>query len=316
MRHFKVILSYVIFLVILLHANISNAANKKTLTFDGILTDTTDMNENSVWYYTGNNPLCTDEPIIMISVVRSVVIGDRLCRVLSVSIDDVIYPESELTVYYKNKQLYFHDNETWKIFYDFSLNVGDTLDYNLPSQTGYGFDIEPENPYQMVVTKVDTVFANNGQPLRRLYTERTSEIHLREGFNVSIEGIGSVSGLFGIHANVITEGCYQFLRCFTNGDYLFQLEDQCGPSSTSQVRVSTLQLTPNPGNDAINVSLPDGVDFPISYEVVGMTGQKMISGTVNSPTFDIEAVALPSATYLVRCSGRDGQQWYGQWVKM
>jgi len=303
--------------VILLHANISNAANKKTLTFDGILTDTTDMNENSVWYYTGENPDCTDEPIIMISVARSVVIGDRLCRVLGVSIDDVIYPESEVAVYYKDKRMYFYEDEEWKILYDFNMNVGDTLDYQYSEINVYYYNpFDPTYKYQVDVYKVDTVFANNDQPLRRLFTRLTSEQGFEEGENVSVEDVGSVFTLFVIHANVITEGCYQFLRCFTNGDYLFQLEDQCGPSSTSQVSVSTLQLTPNPGNDAINVSLPDGVDFPINYEVVGMTGQKMISGTATSPTFDIEAVALPSATYLVRCSGRDGEQWYGQWVKM
>ena len=316
MRHFKVILSYVIFLVILLHGNVSNATAKNMLNFDGIWSDTTDMSENSVWYYTGNNPLCTDEPIVMISVVRSVVVGDRVCRVIGVSVDDEIYPESELIVYYKNKQLYFYDNETWKILYDFGLNVGDTLDYNLPTQTGYGFDIVPENPYQMVVTKVDTVFANNGQTLRRLYTERTSEIYLREGYNISFEGIGSIHGLFGRHANVITEGCYQFLRCFTNGDYLFQLEDRCGPSSTSQVSDTTLKMTPNPGYDAINISLPDGVHMPVTYQVVSMMGQKLVDGSTSYPSFDIKAGALPAATYIVRCSDKNGQQWHGRWVKM
>jgi|JI7StandDraft_1071085.scaffolds.fasta_scaffold06213_3 hypothetical protein len=315
MKHFKAILSYVIFLVILLHANVSNATTKDMLNFDGIWTDTTDMSENSVWFFTGTSILCTD-PVYMVSVMNSVVVGDRICRVLGVRMDDLIYPESELTVYYKDKRMYFYEDEEWKILYDFGLNVGDTLDYNLPKQPGYGYDIEPENPYRMVVTKVDTVFANNGQPLRRLYTERTSEIHLREGYNISIEGIGSIYGLLGIHANVITEGCHQHLRCYTNGDYLYQLQNQCGPSSTLQVSDTTLKMTPNPGYDAISISLPDGVHMPVTYQVVSMTGQKLVDGSTSSPSFDIEAGVLPSATYIVRCSDKNGQQWYGRWVKM
>ncbi len=70
----------------------------------------------------------------MVSVMNSVVVGDRICRVLGVRMDDLIYPESELTVYYKDKRMYFYEDEEWKILYDFGLNVGDTLDYNLPKQ--------------------------------------------------------------------------------------------------------------------------------------------------------------------------------------
>ncbi len=313
----KVILNYLFFLIAILHTNICNANTKDILPFDGIWTDTTDMSENSVWFYTGDNPSCTDEPIIMINVARSVVIGDMLCRVLSVSINDVIYPESEIAVFYKDKRMYFYEDEEWKILYDFNMNVGDTLDYQYSEINGYYYNpFDTTYKYQIVVYKVDTVFANNGQPLRRLFTRLTSEQGFEEGENVSVEDMGSIYTLFGLQGTVITEGCHQYLRCFTNGDYLYRIRELCGPSRTLQETSSSLQMIPNPGNDVINITLTDGVDFPITYEVVSMTGQKIISGTASFPSFDIVVGALTSATYIVRCSDKNGQQWYGRWVKM
>lgn len=317
MRRTEVITFSFAFLMAMFYCSISNASKSDHLVFDIIWTDTTDMSENSAWFYTGDNPSCTDEPIIMITVARSVVIGDKLCRVLSVSIDDVIYPESEVAVYYKDKRMYFYEDEEWKILYDFNLNVGDTLDYQYSEINGYYYNpFDTTYKYQIVVYKVDTVFANNGHPLRMLFTRLTSEQGFEEGENVSVEDMGSIYTLFGLQGTVITEGCYQFLRCFSNGDYLYQLRDLCGPSSTLQETSSSLQMIPNPGNDVINISLPDGVQFPISYQVFSMTGQKLIDGTSSSLSFDIHVGAIPSATYLIRCSDNNGQQWQGRWVKM
>ena len=316
MRHSKSIISFFICLIFLFHSNVSKATSTENWVVDGILTDTTDMSENSVWYFTGTSILCND-PVYMVSVVRTVVVGDRVCRVLRVSMDDLIYPESEWTVYYKDKRMYFYENDEWKILYDFNLNVGDTLDYHLPEVNGnYGFGADPTIQYQMVVNKIDTVYANNGWPLRRLYTKRTSEIVENEGFNVSIESVGSILGLFGLHANVITEGCFQSLRCFQNDDYLYQLNSFCGPSSSTQPLKTDLNMVPNPGTDFIHISLPEGVQYPINYQVTTIMGKEVLRGLSDASIFDIKTDELSSATYIVRCSDKSGHQWFGKWVKM
>jgi len=317
MIHTKTIFRYFTLLILLCIANISKATIACNLTIDGTWKDTTDMSENSVWYFSEYWPTCTGQPVFTISVVRSVVIGDSVCRVLGMSKNDVIYPESEVAVYYKNKRMYFYEDDEWKILYDFNLNVGDTLDYQLSEINGYYHNpLDPTYQYQIVVYKVDTVFANNGQPLKRLFTRLTSEFGFEEGENISVEDVGSIFTLFGLQGTVITEGCHQSLRCFTNGDYIYKLKEQCGPSSTQQLSSNILNLSPNPGTDNINVNLPEGVSYPISYQISNLSGQILQQGITDIATFDIEIGAYSPATYLLRCSDKNGQQWYGKWVKM
>ena len=92
--------------------------------------------------------------------------------------------------------------------------------------------------------------------------------------------------------------------------------DEIPTSATDLVTYEKLSLFPNPGVDKINISLPDGTNYPIQYQITTMTGQTVETGVQQEQTFSLDAGYLSSGTYIILCKDKSGKVWYGKWVKM
>ncbi|MBK8853223.1 MAG: hypothetical protein IPN10_03730 [Saprospiraceae bacterium] len=125
----------------------------------GLFTDTTDMSPFSVWRRTNWHYGGTEPTVIEIFVDRDTVIDDRVCRVLKTKFNDAVIEESALPVFYKDKKMYFHEDNQWLLLYDFTVKKGDTVTFFLSKKTDiYAFGetgISPigENPYKLIVEK-------------------------------------------------------------------------------------------------------------------------------------------------------------------
>ena len=92
--------------------------------------------------------------------------------------------------------------------------------------------------------------------------------------------------------------------------------DEIPTSATDLVTYDKLSLYPNPGIDKINISLPDGISYPIQYQITTMTGQTVETGVQQEQTFSLDASYLSVGTYIILCKDKSGKVWYGKWVKM
>jgi len=87
-------------------------------------------------------------------------------------------------------------------------------------------------------------------------------------------------------------------------------------SAADLVTYEKLSLYPNPGIDKINISLSDGVIYPIQYQITTMAGQAVETGVQQDQKFSLDASYLSGGTYIVLCKDKSGKVWYGKWVKM
>lgn len=87
-------------------------------------------------------------------------------------------------------------------------------------------------------------------------------------------------------------------------------------SATDLVTYEKLSLYPNPGIDKINISLPDVITYPITYQITTMSGQTVETGIQQEQNFSLDASYLSAATYIILCKDKSGKVWYGKWVKM
>lgn len=87
-------------------------------------------------------------------------------------------------------------------------------------------------------------------------------------------------------------------------------------SAADLVTYEKLSLYPNPGIDKINISLPDGITYPITYQIKTMAGQTVETGVQQAQNFSLDASHLSGGTYIILCKDKSGKVWYGKWVKM
>jgi Secretion system C-terminal sorting domain len=87
-------------------------------------------------------------------------------------------------------------------------------------------------------------------------------------------------------------------------------------SAIDLVTYEKLSLYPNPGIDKIHISLPDGIAYPIQYQITTMTGQTVEKGVQQEQNFSLDASYLSGGTYIILSKDKSGKVWYGKWVKM
>lgn len=102
------------------------------------------LEDGAEWFYT---PWSIDfqDRLAKIEIIGHTLIGNRLCSVLGLYEEDEFVENSDLIVFYEreNEKVYFNENDTFKLMYDFSLSVlpGDTVEFYLPQKLMPGFNL-------------------------------------------------------------------------------------------------------------------------------------------------------------------------------
>lgn len=164
-----------------------------------------------------------------------------------------------------------------KLWYDFSLEVGDTL----PSCISY-YDISQ-------IDSIDTVFS---------FGENRRRWSIWDGYAYQVEGLGTHTGLF--------DPCF---GCVFTGENSYTLEHYCiGPESECDIidatstrelalPASAISIAPNPASGLVRISLRGQEGGMEGISLYSPSGQLLREWVGNQ---DIDVSGLPPGLYWVR----------------
>jgi len=224
------------------------------------------LEDGAEWFY---SPWSIDfqDRLAKIEIIGDTLIGNRLCSILGMYKEDDFVENSELIVFYEreNEKVYFNENDTFKLMYDFSLSVlpGDTVEYYLPQKYMYydisssGGDFLPsDNPYKYRNIGQGWVTSQNGNQLRIVNTE---PIPNEDGecfvMGRIIDGVGSGFGITGASCIQLPSGREAFFRCFKSASLEYsEINGECVISSTQEILSSDrVSIFPNPTENTIQI---------------------------------------------------------------
>jgi Secretion system C-terminal sorting domain len=330
MRYSNSIMILFICLMIILNSNESKASTIDYPTFNDLLTDTTDMDQSTIWYtssYTGGMTADRDceLQIDFTKVVRDTVIGDRLARVIGLYRGGTYMPESEIVLFSKSGKMYFYEDDTWKLLYDFTAKVGDTITYYISKtypyhsmhNISYEQYIMDQNPYQLVIEKIDTIFSLSGKPLKRFSTKNAFEIYSHK-MRIIIENAGSVAKLFGNNGIIVPPEClYNFptFRCYSDDDVSINFVDgECDKLvSVTDINLTGITIYPNPGMTHLIIKKNNEQDF--LFTITNVAGQILTSGQVDIQ-LEISTVDWTSGLYFINITDSQGNRSVQKWIKI
>ncbi|MBK9255403.1 MAG: T9SS type A sorting domain-containing protein [Saprospiraceae bacterium] len=80
--------------------------------------------------------------------------------------------------------------------------------------------------------------------------------------------------------------------------------------ATTDLEINRLSIYPNPGSDFIQVTIDEQMQFPIRYELLDLSGQRIEIGTLATQDhFSIEAGWLHEGIYILRIMDKAGKVW-------
>ena len=240
------------------------------------------LEDDAEWFYT---PWSIDfqDRLAKIEIIGDTLIGNRLCSILGLFEEDEFVEDSDLIVFYEreNEKVYFNENDTFKLMYDFSLSVlpGDTVAYYLPQQLQYydisssGGDFLPsDQPYKYRNIGQDWVTLSNGEQLRIVNTQAIPNEN-GECFSMGriIDGIGSDSGLLGKSCNQLPSGKGAFFRCFESNSIEYtEVDGACTITPTHEIIAGNqVSVFPNPASNDIHIETDIEFQELKVYDITG-----------------------------------------------
>lgn len=200
-------------------------------------------------------------------------------------------------MYEEARKGYIWQHTQFKLLYDFSAQVGDTITaavvYHPQLRVFETHDVPTNTEVSYVVKNIRVV----GQ---RTYWDVQ---YLDSSWRFSdaiMEGIGSWLGIFGGPYHAAPTGLAGSLRCYFNGTHGINYGNfsQCDKilSVNELVSQQHFRLYPNPTNDIIQ--LPESL-IRQEYEVYTTLGKIILSGSV-SESATVSLSQLPPGTYFIR----------------
>lgn len=271
------------------------------------------LKDGAEWFYT---PWSIDyqDRLAKVEIIGDTLIGNRLCSIMGLFKEGEFVENSDLIVFYEieNEKVYFNENDTFKLMYDFSLSVlpGDTVEFYLPQKLKY-YDISSsrgdflpiDNPYKYRNIGQDWVTSQNGELIRIVNTEPVPNEN-GECFLMGriIDGVGSEYGLTGKSCTQLLAGKSEFFRCFKSNSLEYtEVNGECLITSTQDIISSDRVLIfPNPANNEIQV------DSDIEFTAVrfyDLSGKCIQVETYNNP---IEIDKLSDGLYIIELISNEG----------
>lgn len=194
------------------------------------------------------------------------VINGNYATVLTYRFNGTIIPDAKIIVMEADGKVYFYEDNSFKLLYDFTLSVGDTLTFSVPQNFHY-YDISC-GPYpdtsllslaQVTVDSIiPTIFDN--QVLDVFYTTpiyHTSGQYFSWQLGNIIENIGSFNGLFGFSTTQCLGGDFGHFRCYSDSvlTYYLSVED-CDYTTTAINNIADIfpfSVYPNPATNSLTI---------------------------------------------------------------
>lgn len=197
---------------------------------------------------------------------RDTVLNGNYATILTYKENGTIIPDAEVIIREENRKVYFYEDNSFKLLYDFNLAVGDTLTFNVP-QNFYYYDIScgayPDSSVlHLAQVKIDSISPHmfDNQTLDVFYTTPiydNSGQYFSWELGTIVERIGSYGGLFGFSTTQCLGGDWGHFRCYSDSilTYYLSVED-CNYTTTGINNVTDklpVSVYPNPATNTITI---------------------------------------------------------------
>jgi hypothetical protein len=246
-------------------------------------------------YWSLNNDQYVD--FYSANALRDTTIDNRYVTILSLVRENILVNEANIFINEQNNQVFFFEDDTFKLLFDFNLTAGDTLTFSVPQNHQY-YDITcgnqiDDSDLQLARVKVDSIIQGNfdGQFLNMFYTSpiypETTEFFSWD-LGIVIERIGSTSGIFGFSITQCLGGDIGHFRCYNDSLIFIQNSiEECDYVLTSKNALnskSDLLIFPNPTSNYLFINLP--FHEQLIVEIYNQLGQLQFSKAINPSKSD------------------------------
>jgi len=201
------------------------------------------------------------------------------------------------------KKIYFHNGTNEIVLYDFSLDVGDTINYS--TNLNYNLD------YYKVVDYIDSTLVS-GQ-YRKTWYLTNSYMGMPD---IWIEGIGSVYRYGLLYPNdpdIVMDASIPYFGCFSHGTVIYINGNNCigtCPCTYWLVQVEEINeineditMFPNPAKNRITVEFSNDIGAYNSIEFLACNGKLIRKIEISSDRIEIDIKELNNGIYFIRLTG-------------
>lgn len=276
----------------------------------------------ATWHYEVRYPFSPVVNCLAMEVIKDTIIDGITARFIEGKLyqfekDTIpatdVYNQGNIILHQKGDSIYYYRENKFELLYDFSLEVGDTMDIVTPAP--YDLNYVSDTMIQMVVDSVGEVVVGN-DTLRKQVFRMLRKFDSNYGFGgTHIEKIGNLYFLLPVDDLLCDVFCPLPLRCYQDSSLFYkQWEVDCDAtylmtSTQNNISLPEIHLYPNPvfsGSSQFYIEGPDR----FTWRLRDIHGRTLYYSTRESS--GKETAALPSGLspglYLVEI--RTGERTY------
>lgn len=274
------------------------------------------------WAYEGHSLDCTGFHKTF-KVEREVYIDEKDCSVIYSYLSDDLNPEPQptgdsLIVWEDDNKVYFLEDTSFYLLYDFEAETGDTVVFFIPLNRGpfskVCIDSLSESPAQFTASIIDVEEINiDGQSKKSFEIEVVSPIYsecISLYLCAIIENIGSTTeSITGDYCGHVADGCFGGLVCYENDFVHYEtgiLPLECDFTSGIQTESEDNEFVifPNPAKTIVHILTPEQV-FIRNIEIFD-PGMQLVLHQEAESTIDLRG--LDAGMYFIIATLKSGNR--------
>lgn len=266
------------------------------------------------WKYEGHSLECTGFHQKFIVESESI-INDKDCSIIhsyiwNNGLNDWIITGDSLIVWEDDEKVYFLEDTSFYLLYDFGPSINDTIQYYDPINKGLFSSTESQenqnipNQISCVVKNIDEIEIESGQILKRfeteyLYTDSSDCTEL----GYVLENVGSLSqGITGDYCYYVTYGCFGGFVCYRNETIEVNSERYSCElfTSNSDLKIyNDIKVFPNPTSSDVFIEFDESSNL-FRIEIYNLRGE-MVTRSDFASSISLEKYS--DGVYLMKLIG-------------
>jgi hypothetical protein len=240
------------------------------------------------FYYTQKYKFSEDDTLINDKLFRELLVVD--------SLSNGNWKSTNIFFREKESKIWKFDNGLEYLYYDFSLEKGDTF-------------ITNNNELLLVILAYNKVMTNGEMRKTLKFFDLVSG-----GATTWIEGVGDSRGLLTNNSGAYIDTDWDLLCYYKDQELVYQNDifSECWISGNSELDAIKVQIFPNPVSDYLEIDQPDSF-IPNLIVIADLTGKKIME--YNNYTGKINVSKLNKGMYILKMIDRSGTRVFGKFIK-